>query len=229
MSNTREEIPCRMRIPSVPAHIFANYSCPMTMCLRLPCDGHAVGGLTLDPGPGRARTPAWYPRPCGWGQAHPGDRHAWRLQCHSPGACLTGGRTPDHARARPAPCQGRTREPGGGRAVGSCGGAEGSALDPLPSLAAEAPFDLAFIDADKETYPAYLDWCLRLVRPGGLIVADNVLPQRRGRSTRCIPRRCQRPASRGADPTDARWHRRHSGRGRARAIAYVIALQEARV
>jgi caffeoyl-CoA O-methyltransferase len=51
----------------------------------------------------------------------------------------------------------------------------GRALDLLPSFAAEAPFDLAFIDADKETYPAYLDWCLRLVRPGGLIVADNVL------------------------------------------------------
>jgi predicted O-methyltransferase YrrM len=51
----------------------------------------------------------------------------------------------------------------------------GRALDVLPSLAAETPFDLAFIDADKETYPAYLDWCLRLVRPGGLIVADNVL------------------------------------------------------
>jgi predicted O-methyltransferase YrrM len=34
------------------------------------------------------------------------------------------------------------------------------------------------IDADKDSYPAYLDWCLRLVRPGGPIVADNVL--RRG-------------------------------------------------
>jgi predicted O-methyltransferase YrrM len=54
----------------------------------------------------------------------------------------------------------------------------GRALDVLPSLAAEDPFDLAFIDADKESYPAYLDWCLRLVRPGGLIVIDNVL--RRG-------------------------------------------------
>ena len=55
----------------------------------------------------------------------------------------------------------------------------GRALDLLPSLAAEAPFDLAFIDADKESYPAYLDWCLRLVRPGGLIVADNVLDRGR--------------------------------------------------
>lgn len=51
----------------------------------------------------------------------------------------------------------------------------GAALSLLPALTAEAPFDLAFIDADKESYPAYLDWCLRLVRPGGMIVVDNVL------------------------------------------------------
>src|SRR5689334_6226178 len=51
----------------------------------------------------------------------------------------------------------------------------GAALRLLPALATEAPFDLAFIDADKESYPAYLDWCLRLVRPGGMIVVDNVL------------------------------------------------------
>ena len=51
----------------------------------------------------------------------------------------------------------------------------GRALDLLPSLDGGALFDLAFIDADKGSYPAYLDWTLRLVRPGGLIVADNVL------------------------------------------------------
>lgn len=51
----------------------------------------------------------------------------------------------------------------------------GSALDLLPALVSEAPFDFAFIDADKTSYPAYLDWCLRLVRAGGMIVADNVL------------------------------------------------------
>jgi hypothetical protein len=45
-------------------------------------------------------------------------------------------------------------------------------------IEANCTADLAFIDADKDSYPAYLDWCLRLVRPGGLIVADNVL--RRG-------------------------------------------------
>ncbi|MBI2569335.1 MAG: class I SAM-dependent methyltransferase [Candidatus Schekmanbacteria bacterium] len=37
------------------------------------------------------------------------------------------------------------------------------------------PFDLAFIDADKESYPAYWERCLELVRPGGLIVLDNAL------------------------------------------------------
>ena len=49
----------------------------------------------------------------------------------------------------------------------------GAGLDLLPALASEAPFDLVFIDADKPSYPAYLDWALRLTRVGGLIVADN--------------------------------------------------------
>jgi predicted O-methyltransferase YrrM len=57
----------------------------------------------------------------------------------------------------------------------------GRALDTLPALAAEAPepFDLAFVDADKAPYAQYLDWAARLTRPGGLVVADNVV--RRGR------------------------------------------------
>jgi len=36
-------------------------------------------------------------------------------------------------------------------------------------------FDLVFIDADKPNNPTYLDWALRLTRPGGLIIADNVV------------------------------------------------------
>jgi len=50
----------------------------------------------------------------------------------------------------------------------------GRALDVLPSLDGEQ-FDAIFLDADKEPLPTYLDWALRLVRPGGMIIADNVL------------------------------------------------------
>ena len=39
----------------------------------------------------------------------------------------------------------------------------------------EEPFDLVFIDADKEGYPEYLEWALRLSRPRSLILADNTI------------------------------------------------------
>lgn len=51
----------------------------------------------------------------------------------------------------------------------------GSALDRLPELQSESLFDLVFIDADKNNYPGYLDWALKLTRPGGLLLADNVV------------------------------------------------------
>src|SRR5205823_3637063 len=51
----------------------------------------------------------------------------------------------------------------------------GPALETLPLLRSEAPFDLIFIDADKDNYPAYLGWAIDLARPGALIVADNAL------------------------------------------------------
>ena len=53
----------------------------------------------------------------------------------------------------------------------------GAALESLPRLAAEnpEPFDLAFIDADKENNPHYFTWALKLTRPGGLIIVDNVV------------------------------------------------------
>ena len=50
----------------------------------------------------------------------------------------------------------------------------GRALDVLPALDGAA-FDAIFLDADKEPLPTYLDWALRLVRPGGLVIADNAL------------------------------------------------------
>ena len=50
----------------------------------------------------------------------------------------------------------------------------GRALDVLPRLA-DSSYDLAFIDAVKVEYPEYLEHALRLVRPGGVILADNVL------------------------------------------------------
>ena len=40
-------------------------------------------------------------------------------------------------------------------------------------------FDFAFIDADKPNYDAYYEYCLKLVRPGGLIAFDNTLAQGR--------------------------------------------------
>jgi predicted O-methyltransferase YrrM len=53
----------------------------------------------------------------------------------------------------------------------------GRALNSLPKLAAEnhAPFDMFFIDADKKNIPEYFTWCLRLSRPGSVIVVDNVV------------------------------------------------------
>lgn len=50
----------------------------------------------------------------------------------------------------------------------------GPALDSLPLLAEEAPFDLVFIDADKGNYPAYLDFAIQYSRPGTVILGDNV-------------------------------------------------------
>ncbi|MET0284628.1 MAG: class I SAM-dependent methyltransferase, partial [Polyangiales bacterium] len=52
----------------------------------------------------------------------------------------------------------------------------GKALDTLPSL--EGPFDLFFIDADKENIPKYFEWSLKLARRGSVILVDNVV--RRG-------------------------------------------------
>jgi predicted O-methyltransferase YrrM len=53
----------------------------------------------------------------------------------------------------------------------------GPALETLPGVAADGlgPFDLVFIDADKESTPEYFRRALELTRPGSLIVTDNVV------------------------------------------------------
>jgi predicted O-methyltransferase YrrM len=50
----------------------------------------------------------------------------------------------------------------------------GAALETLPTVTG-APFDLVFIDADKENNPGYLEWAVKLTRPGSIIVVDNVI------------------------------------------------------
>lgn len=49
----------------------------------------------------------------------------------------------------------------------------GSALEQIKDLEASAPFDMIFIDADKEPYLKYLDWAEKNLKKGGLLVADN--------------------------------------------------------
>jgi predicted O-methyltransferase YrrM len=53
----------------------------------------------------------------------------------------------------------------------------GAALETLPKIEAEGlgPFDFVFIDADKENNAAYVEWALKLSRPGTTIVVDNVV------------------------------------------------------
>jgi caffeoyl-CoA O-methyltransferase len=49
----------------------------------------------------------------------------------------------------------------------------GPALETLPALEPEGPFDAVFLDADKGNYDRYGDWAFEHLRPGGLLVADN--------------------------------------------------------
>ncbi len=50
----------------------------------------------------------------------------------------------------------------------------GRGADVLPTLDGAEPFDLVFIDADKESNTIYLDWAARLGHPGTVVVVDNV-------------------------------------------------------
>ncbi|MGA0600474.1 O-methyltransferase [Caulobacter sp. KR2-114] len=51
----------------------------------------------------------------------------------------------------------------------------GRAIDSLPGVEGQGPFDMVFIDADKPSNPDYFAWAMRLTRPGGLIIVDNVV------------------------------------------------------
>ncbi len=51
----------------------------------------------------------------------------------------------------------------------------GRGADVLPTLAGDEPFDLVFIDADKESNTIYLDWAARLGRPGTVVMVDNTV------------------------------------------------------
>lgn len=53
----------------------------------------------------------------------------------------------------------------------------GRALDTLPQLEADGvgPFDFVFIDADKPSNPDYVEWALKITRPGSVIIVDNVV------------------------------------------------------
>jgi predicted O-methyltransferase YrrM len=51
----------------------------------------------------------------------------------------------------------------------------GAALTTLPTLTPLAPFDMVFIDADKDNNAAYFEWALKLTQRGSLIIVDNVV------------------------------------------------------
>jgi len=57
----------------------------------------------------------------------------------------------------------------------------GAALDTLPGVEADGigPFDLVFIDADKGNNANYVEWAIKLSRPGTVIIVDNVIREGR--------------------------------------------------
>lgn len=87
--------------------------------------------------------------------ALPADGHLWTLEAD-----------PDHA----AVARGVIQRAG---LVHRVEVLEGPALESLPGLGPHGPFDAVFVDADKRSYPAYGEWALEHLRPGGLLLADN--------------------------------------------------------
>ncbi|MBD2846018.1 O-methyltransferase [Paenibacillus sp. IB182496] len=79
----------------------------------------------------------------------------------------------------------------------------GDARRSLAELAGEGRrFDFVLIDADKESYPVYLDWAIKLARPGAIIAGDNTLlrgrvadPERQGPSVLAMREFNQRMAT----------------------------------
>ena len=67
----------------------------------------------------------------------------------------------------------RARASGAPASRGAPGSTSAPQLEVLPKLVARGPYDLVFIDADKEGYPRYLDWAADNLRPGGLVLLDN--------------------------------------------------------
>ena len=85
----------------------------------------------------------------------------------------------DDARNRPAPRRHRAQEP---RKQPECwsawksrSGRPSKRCSALSCRARAEPFDLVFIDADKKSLPEYLEWSLKLSRPGTVIIVDNVV------------------------------------------------------
>ena len=96
-------------------------------------------------------------------------RRGWRA------ALAPGGRI-DTLEADPARADRAERVPGPapGSATGVPGPPRARPATTLPGLP-DGAYDLCYIDADKTGYAGYLEHAVRLVRPGGLVVADNVL------------------------------------------------------
>ena len=127
--------------------------------------------------PSSRRTPASCSRPSPRRRARAGSsrsaprsasrRSTWHAACARAGAVVSFEIDPARHERRPrlprARRAGRSRRPAPG----------GRPQRAAPRL--EGPFDLAFIDAVKQQYGDYLEGVLRIMRPGALIAADNVL------------------------------------------------------